>query len=169
MTNSSTYSSTFFLSMTPSELFLLYEYSNSERVMSFPAIFIMTGSSVCAVAVVQHSRKAAMRDFAFILLSFGIVPFALGCLPSLCPWCGAAASMAVLGAVSYRSARRLMLLGAWCVSPPGLLCRYGQLDRKSRHCPFRGYGLQSVKLSMSLLFVAAVVRRLRCYGDVMRV
>jgi len=63
----STYSSTLFLSITPSALFLLYEYSNSERLTGCPLIVIIVGS-VCPYAIVDESRRADKITLKFIVI-----------------------------------------------------------------------------------------------------
>ena len=58
--------------MTPSELFLRNEYSNSLFVMFFPLIFMITGSAVCATAdnpIIREAPKIAI----FFIVSFAVI------------------------------------------------------------------------------------------------
>ena len=64
-----------FLSITPSALFLLYEYSNSERLTGCPLIVIIVGA-VCPYAIVVESKRTdrITLNFIIILLTQGPSP-----------------------------------------------------------------------------------------------
>ena len=70
--NSSAYSSTLFLSTTVSELFLLYEYSNSERVTGCPFMVITTGS-FWAFATLPERSAASISMLNLIILQLFVL------------------------------------------------------------------------------------------------